>query len=233
MQVARLLEPHRGGWPGKLREALTALRLEAVLDKQEILLLYLNLLPFGLNTVGVGAAAVTYFDRPLAELSPAQLLLLATLPRAPSLLDPFRDPSALREAALSLAPGVGVPPTEVRQALTTLRRGRPERLAPHFTSYIENELPRLAALHARGRQLVRVTTTLDLALFEEATARLSQELARVDASGKPALRDAAAVILDNAGGEILAYVGAPGVGSCRPPERHRRRAGAATPAAPP
>ena len=70
MQLARLLNPHRGGWRGKLRESLAALRLEALLDKQEILRLYLNLLPFGGNTVGVGAAAVACFDRPLQELSP-------------------------------------------------------------------------------------------------------------------------------------------------------------------
>src|SRR4030043_442377 len=96
--VSGCLDPHGGGGRGKLRESLAALRLEAVLDKQEILRLYLNLLPFGLNTVGVGAAAVTYFDRPLQELSPAQVLLLATLPRSPSLLDPFRNPGALGDA---------------------------------------------------------------------------------------------------------------------------------------
>jgi penicillin-binding protein 1C len=210
MQAARLLNPHEGGWRGKLRESLAALRLEAVLDKQEILRLYLNLLPFGLNTVGVGAAAVTYFDRPLQELSPAQVLLLATLPRSPSLLDPFRNPGALGDAAAALSARVGIPADEVRQALTTLQRGGPQRLAPHFTAYIENELPRLAALRAGGREIVRVTTTLDLELSQAAAGRLARELARAQADGRPAPRDAAAVVLDNAGGEILAYAGAPG-----------------------
>jgi len=209
MQAARLLAPHRGGWRGKLRESLAALRLEAVLDKQEILRLYLNLLPFGRNTVGVGAAAVTCFDRPLQELSPAQILLLATLPRSPSLLDPFRHPSALGDAAAALSPRVGIPAEEVRQALTTLRRGRPQRSAPHFTAYIANELPRLAALRAGGRQIVRVTTTLDLGLYRAAAGMLAAELAA--AGGQPALQDAAAIVLDNAGGEILAYAGAPGL----------------------
>jgi penicillin-binding protein 1C len=210
MQLARLLEPHRGGWQGKLGESVAALRLEAVLDKPEILRLYLNLLPFGRNTVGVGAAAVTYFDRPLQELSPAQVLLLATLPRSPSLLDPFRHPGALGDAAAVLSPRVGIPVGEVRQALTTLRRGRPERLAPHFAAYIENELPRLAALRAGGREIVRVTTTLDLGLYRAAAGRLASELAAAQTAGQPGLRDAAAVVLDNAGGEILAYAGAPG-----------------------
>jgi penicillin-binding protein 1C len=210
MQLARLLDPHGGGWRGKLRESLAALRLEALLDKQEILRLYLNLLPFGRNTVGVGAAALAYFDRPLQELSPAQVLLLATLPRSPSLLDPFPNPGALGDAAAALSPRVGIPAAEVRLALTTLRRGRPVRLAPHFVLYVENELPRLAALRAAGRQIVRVTTTLDLGLFQSAAGRLAHELAGAAAAGQPALRDAAAVVLDNGGGEILAYVGAPG-----------------------
>ncbi len=47
MQLARLLDPHRGGWPGKLRESLAALRLETVLDKREILRLYLKRTPSG------------------------------------------------------------------------------------------------------------------------------------------------------------------------------------------
>jgi penicillin-binding protein 1C len=105
---------------------------------------------------------------------------------------------------------VGISPAEVRQALTTLRRGRPERLAPHFILNVENELPRLAALLAGGRQIVQVTTTLDLELFRETAERLGRELARAESAGKPALRDAAAVVLDNDSGEILAYVGAPG-----------------------
>jgi penicillin-binding protein 1C len=210
MQLARLLEPRGSGWRGKLRESLAALRLETALDKREILRLYLNLLPFGRNTVGAGAAAVTYFDRPLDELSAAQVLMLATLPRSPSLLDPFRNPGALADAALDLAPRVGIPAAEVRQALTTLRRGWPQRLAPHFVSYVENDLPRLAALRAGDREIVRVTTTLDLELYRRTAERLERELKSAESAGRPALRDAAAVVLDNEGGEILAYAGAPG-----------------------
>ena len=56
---------------------------------------------------------------------------------------------------------------------------------------------------------MRVTTTLDLGLFQAAAARLARELARAQTARQPALRDAAAVVLDNAGGEILAYVGSP------------------------
>ena len=105
---------------------------------------------------------------------------------------------------------MGIPAAEVRQALTTLRRGRPERLAPHFVLYVENELPRLAALRAGGRQIVRVTTTLDLGAFPGGGQRVWPGSWRErKPPGQAALRDAAAVVLDNAGGEILAYVGSP------------------------
>ena len=89
MQLARLIHPHGGGALGKTEEILRALYLEARLSKRQILLLYLNNLPFGYNTLGVGAAARTYFSVPLQELTPAQLLLLAVIPKAPGLYDPF------------------------------------------------------------------------------------------------------------------------------------------------
>jgi penicillin-binding protein 1C len=200
MQAARLLAPHGGGLGGKLLEALTALRLEATLSKEQILLLYLNLLPFGGNTTGLAAAAEAYFDRSLGELAPGQLLLLAILPRAPAALDPFRHPEALRRAALALAGRVGVSAGGVEQALASIRRGRAVLRAPHFAFHILNELPRLAASIPAGEMLVRVVTTLDLEVYRDLAARLEGALART-----PALHSAAGLALDNATGEILAW----------------------------
>jgi penicillin-binding protein 1C len=205
MQAARLLAPHRGGLPGKLHEALMALRLEATLSKEQILLLYLDLLPFGANAIGLGAAAEAYFDRRLGELSPAQLLLLATLPRAPAALDPFRHPEALRRQALSLASRAGVTPAEVEQALASIRRGRPVLRAPHFVFSVLNELPRLGASIPAAQELTRVVTTLDLEAYQALCQELEGGLAHT-----PALRNAAGLALDNASGEVLAWAGAPG-----------------------
>jgi len=100
MQLARLVRPHRGGLGGKLAEALTAVRLEAQLGKREVLRLYLNHLPFGRNTVGLGAAAVRHFDRRVAKRTPAQLLILATIPA----LLPVMTPSRLRRPCWSGPP---------------------------------------------------------------------------------------------------------------------------------
>jgi penicillin-binding protein 1C len=216
MQVARILTPHEWGLRGKIREAVSALRIETRLGKEEILLLYANTLPFGYNVRGVAAAALTYFDRPLAGLSRAQLLLLATIPKAPSRFDPFTAPQQLLRKARSIAPLVGVSPEEVERALRTVRRGRvaagtPSAAAgaPHFVAWLVRELERgtLAPGVPPGR-IVRVVTTLDAGLNAFLRRRIDGEIARAaDRSGAVGPTNAAGLVLDNAGGEILAWVG--------------------------
>lgn len=68
----------------KLDEALIALRLEARLSKDEILTRYLNNVYFGGGAVGIGAAALVYFDKPVIELTLAESAMLAGIIRAPS-----------------------------------------------------------------------------------------------------------------------------------------------------
>lgn len=65
----------------KLKEAVTAYRLEAALGKDRIMEVYLNVVEFGPGVWGVEAASQAYFSRPAARLSRAQAALLAaTLP---------------------------------------------------------------------------------------------------------------------------------------------------------
>src|SRR5688572_24098304 len=61
MQVARALEPKRRTYLSKVTEMFRALQLECTYTKDEILLMYLNLLPYGGNIEGVKAAALIYF----------------------------------------------------------------------------------------------------------------------------------------------------------------------------
>lgn len=67
----------------KLKEMVLARRIEGVLNKQQILELYLNEIPLGRRSFGVQAAARAYFDKDVGELSLAQSAFLAILPRAP------------------------------------------------------------------------------------------------------------------------------------------------------
>src|SRR5690606_36580678 len=63
MQVARMLEPKRRTYCNKCIEMFRALQLELHYSKDEILQLYLNLVPYGSNIQGVKAASILYFDK--------------------------------------------------------------------------------------------------------------------------------------------------------------------------
>jgi penicillin-binding protein 1A len=77
----------------KIKEACLARKVEQQHTKDWILGTYLNQVYFGNHAYGIEAAAQTYFSRPAAELSLAQAALLAGLPQAPSLYDPFQRPA--------------------------------------------------------------------------------------------------------------------------------------------
>ncbi|MBY8851505.1 transglycosylase domain-containing protein, partial [Saccharothrix sp. MB29] len=72
----------------KISEARIATQLEQQMTKDEILTAYLNVVPFGNGTYGVGAAARTYFDTSPDELTVPQAAMLAGLVNEPSRLNP-------------------------------------------------------------------------------------------------------------------------------------------------
>ena len=76
----------------KFNEILLALQIERELDKNRILELYLNKIYLGNRAYGIEAAAQVYYDKPVAELSLAQMAMLAGLPKAPSAYNPIADP---------------------------------------------------------------------------------------------------------------------------------------------
>ena len=76
----------------KLKEAILAIRIERAFTKEQILELYLNEIYLGVGSYGVAAAAQTYWDKALNELTLADCAYLATLPKAPSNYDPFKFP---------------------------------------------------------------------------------------------------------------------------------------------
>ena len=69
----------------KIKEMVVARRIESVLEKEQILELYLNEIPLGRQSFGVQAAAQAYFGKDVAELSLAQDAFLAALPRGPEI----------------------------------------------------------------------------------------------------------------------------------------------------
>jgi len=76
----------------KFKEMLLALKVERELSKDEILELYINLVPFGKRAYGAEAAARTYYGKSLNQLALPQLAMLAGIPQAPTAGNPVNGP---------------------------------------------------------------------------------------------------------------------------------------------
>ena len=91
-QVTRsLLLSRKKVYSRKIKEAILAYRIDSVMSKDEILYIYLNQIYLGEGAHGVEAAAHTYFNKNVKNLSLGQMALLAGLPKAPSRYSPFKE----------------------------------------------------------------------------------------------------------------------------------------------
>ncbi len=86
MQVARALEPRKRNPGSKIIEMFRAYQLEWKYSKDEILQMYLNLVPYGGNLEGVKAASLLYFSKNPDHLSLAEITALSIIPNRPSSL---------------------------------------------------------------------------------------------------------------------------------------------------
>lgn len=205
MQTARLLRPMPRTWPGKLRQALWALRLEAQLDKSQILETYLNRVPLGQGAVGVAAATRLYFGARANEVSLAQAAMLAGLAHLPSRENPLVAPTAAerrRNAVLARMQELGyATAADVERAVrepVLSPESTPRFAAPHFTTQLLLRLPNDA--------VGRIRTTLDLALQDAVESEVRHAIATLE---DRKVHHGAAVVLDNRSGDILAWVGSP------------------------
>ena len=167
----------------KLREACLAVELARRWSKRRILKAYLNLVFYGHHAFGAQAAAWTYFSRPASRLTLSQAALLAGLPQAPSVDDPFARPRAARvrrdEVLAAMRRRGAISPGQYRTAVARPLGVRPghrySRVAfPTFFDFAQRELvARVGGRRAR-RGGLRVRTTLDprlQRLAERASAR--------------------------------------------------------------
>jgi penicillin-binding protein 1C len=203
MQLARMLEPGGGGVAEKAAQIWGAWRIAAGSSRAQILEAYVNRLPMGGNIYGVEAAARIYFGTTADRLDLAQASLLAALPNDPTGLDPYDNIAALRARQSYVlermaADGYLTPAqaTAAQAEHISLRpRGGGIVTAPHFLFYIASALPRGTS---------RVRTTLDRPLQEFVEEQVRQTIG--DLAGHDA-HQAAALVVDNRTGDVLAYTG--------------------------
>ena len=89
--VKNLLLTRERTYKRKIKEAILAIRMSKTFEKDKILELYLNQIYLGSGSYGVAAAAQVYFGKSIDELTLEEDALLATLPKAPSKLDPRKN----------------------------------------------------------------------------------------------------------------------------------------------
>jgi len=173
----------------KIREAILSLRIERALSKDRILELYLNEIYLGFGSYGVAAAALNYFDKPLDELTVAEVGYLAALPKAPTNYHPIRRPDAAKARrdwviGRMLAEGY-VNQMEADSAWSTPFKVEPRTgtqifHAAYFTEEVRRKLiDRYGTDRLYGGGL-SVRTTLDPQLQEIATRVLREGLEAYD-----------------------------------------------------
>lgn len=204
MQVAAYLAPdlappgHRSTWD-KVRQMRAGAALEAGWTKNQILEAYLNLAGFRGEAQGIGAAALGLFGKTPAALSRDDALLLA-----------------------ALLPNPGAGSTEVARRACALSRDKDcsrfagaaaSMLGPARSLALDPGLAPHLAARLLGKPGARVTTTLDARIQSVAIAALRRQLQGL---GGTRARDGAVVVVDNASGDVLAYVGGIGGESTAP-----------------
>ncbi|HUU44170.1 MAG TPA: penicillin-binding protein 1C, partial [Acidobacteriota bacterium] len=209
MQIARMIEPKERTFKNKIIEILRAFQLELHYSKDELLEFYFNLVPYGGNLEGVGAATLFYFDKSPGALSLSECAILAAIPASPSRLRPDRDAARCRrrrDHVLGYLHDRGVVSSgqydAARREEMPKRRLSPPTAAPHFCQSVASSFP----------DTVELASTVDFELQAVCERLAQRHHARLAARD---IHNLAIVVLHNPTGEVLALVGSPDFGDSR------------------
>ena len=208
MQVARQFYRIDSRNPlGKLRQIASAVWLELRYSKDEILEAYLNTAPYGGNIVGVGAASLLYFHKPLSQLTLTEALTLAVIPQNPNKRFPSKRssqpglPVALQQARLRLwqnwlaefhqdkryAADFALP-------LAVYSKADKPFLAPHLTDLLLRQYPHEQHIHSS------IDSKTQLSIKQSVDNYLQQNRSM-------GIRNAAVLLLDTHTMQIKAMIG--------------------------
>jgi penicillin-binding protein 1C len=198
----------------KVKEAILAIKLERVLNKDEILGIYLNESPYGGTIYGVEEASMSFFGKGASELTLAEAAYLAAIPQAPTRFSPYgnnregldnRQQLVLERMRINgfitIEEHDEAKIEEVvfePQAVTGIR-------APHFVMYIVEQLAEKFGEEIMAEQGFKIITTLDWELQKEAEAIVARRAA--SNTVKFNATNAGLVATDPKTGDLLVMVG--------------------------
>ncbi len=230
-QLARNMFPEEIGRAAtitrKVKEAITALKIEAIYSKQEILETYLNTVPFLYNAFGIEMAARTYFDKSADRLDVLESATLIGMLKGTSYYNPVLNPERARDrrntvlaqmvkhAKLEPARGELLAARPLR--LNFERQVEPPGLAPHVAQHLRKWLIAWADredydIHADG---LVVRTTIDSRLQRAAGQAVTRQLQQLQGladrgrrqGAERAMLQAGFLALDPRSAYVRAWVG--------------------------
>jgi len=207
MQVARLLQPKDRTYGNKLIEMFRALQLDMLYSKEEILQMYLNLVPYGGNIEGVKAASVIYLEKTPSVLSLAELTALSIIPNRPTTLRPGVNNDVIiaeRNKWLNRFKADGVFDDEIiddalHEAFNAFRTEGPD-IAPHFCNRMKQQYP--------GEAIIKTNLNAEVQMQSEKLVQdYVKQLWGLD------IHNGAAIVIDNHTHRIISYVGSADFGN--------------------
>lgn len=200
--------------PRKFKEFILAVEIERKYSKDEILQMYLNEAPYGGTMWGIESAAQGYFGKSTRDLDLLESAILAGLPQRPSFYSPFNSTTdAYKERSGEVLRRMRedgyISIKEERDYKKKLSEYKFNKSslsfrAPHFVEYVKKQLIDKFGEKKVEQGGLKVVTTLDLELQKKAEEIIFEETEKVK---NLKVGNGAAVVIDPATGDILAYVG--------------------------
>ncbi|MCL1791527.1 MAG: PBP1A family penicillin-binding protein [Peptococcaceae bacterium] len=215
----------------KIQELVLAMRIERNYSKDDILFAYLSQIYLGHGAYGVRSAAQVYFGKELDELTPPEIALICGMPQAPHTYDPYTNPeSAIDRRATVLyimlqqgiiteedyetykeEPFTFIEQVQSGEKIIKMGSSSYEKHYPYFVDYVVSCLLDPNKYNLSDKQVyqggLQIYTTVDPKIQVEAE-RVMRDPANFPADAKDGAQvQGAAVLLENATGNVVAMVG--------------------------
>ncbi len=215
MQIARMQNPKQRTYFNKCIESATALMITLRHTRQEIMLHYLKIVPYGNQIHGIGYAAERYFNKPADDLSWAEIALLSAIPQSPTHNNPLkvsgriRAEKRARRSLQQLYSRNQISSEQLQLAnlqLNNLVFPRPSSrptTALHSIFKLKSLLHNNLSLQAASP---RIETTLSLSLQSKVTQLSNDYLNTWQDAG---VDNISAIVLEKKSNNVLAWLGSP------------------------
>ena len=206
-----LLTPERS-LQRKAKEAVLSLATEVIYSKDEILEMYLNHISYGGTSLGIESASKRFFGKLAKDLTVAEAAMLAGLPQSPSRYSPFgstpEQAKARQQDVIRRMMEDGYltkePADAAKNEVLHFAISKTDIQAPHFVFYVRDLLYQKYGEKQVETGGLRVTTTLELDIQNQAQASISAEVEKLKYAK---VGNGAGLVLKPNTGEILAMIG--------------------------